>query len=273
MNEYADDMKKLASAMEAGDKDFLRDMHRKAMIELEIYKELPCNGRRFAPPIAVDRDRRCVSNCSTEFAATCHMRDHRACPRVLRDKMAHLHPSKADNAAELRRALVPAAIARMIGHAEEQPSRAIDVTRTWAESRKRLLVLSGGPRAGKTVAATWAIRHLAKSALFFNPSLLFQYGTDAGYLARAMACGLLIVDDIGTEMADETGKFSSRLDVLVCTRFDAGDRTILTTNLPAGEFSRRYGQRISARIQTGGTFAAIGVTAFEAVREPGEDDE
>jgi DNA replication protein DnaC len=141
------------------------------------------------------------------------------------------------------------------------------------ESKKKLLVLSGGPRAGKTVAACWAMRQIAKSSLFFNPSLLFQYGADLGYQQRAMTCGLLVIDDIGTENSDEVGKFMSRMDVLVCTRFDAGDRTVLTTNLPASEFAKRYGQRIAARIQAGGTFAAVGATQFVVDREPGEDDE
>ncbi len=272
MSDYLEDMKTLAAAMDAGDTNVLRDLHRKALLELEVYKTLPCNGRLYLPSPKEEPDRRNVSSCDMSFESSCHMRDHRGCPKRLREALGGRYAmSHGDIAAELRRALVPGAIARLIGYREEQPSKAIDAANAWMDSKKRVLVLSGGPRAGKTVAACWAIRQMAKSALFFNPSLLFQYGADRGYQERALTCGLLVIDDIGTENADEGGKFASRLDVLVCTRFDAGDRTVLTTNLPAGEFAKRYGQRVTARIQAGGSFAAVGASQFVADREPGEE--
>jgi hypothetical protein len=175
---------------------------------------------------------------------------------------------------------VPAAIAKLIGFEAEKRSASIAAADEWASSGKRVLVISGGTRAGKTVAACWLIRRLGKSALFFNPELLTRYGGDDGYQMRAASCGLLIVDDLGSEMSDQAGRFQARLEAMLCMRYDAGERTVLTTNLTAGDFAKRYGKRISERVRTGGKFAAVGAEVFPepeppashwTEREPGEE--
>jgi hypothetical protein len=266
-------MKQLATAMEQGDTDAIKAMHRAALLELAVYEQLPCNGRINSPGPR-EKDRRSLSNCTLEFAATCPMRDHRACPRVLREAMAGRYGSSpSDVAAEMRRALVPSAIASLVAHGQCKKTKAISAAEQWANGPARVLVLSGGPRVGKTVAACWVVHHLGKSALFYNPELLGRYGGDDGYRLRAAACGLLIVDDLGTEAVDEAGRFQARLEALLCTRYDSGLRTILTTNLAAGAFAKRYGDRVAARIQTGGKFIALGVSDVPADREPGSDDD
>ncbi len=61
------------------------------------------------------------------------------------------------------------------------------------------------------------------------------------------ACDLLIVDDLGTEMA---GQFTtSALYVLLNDRICAGKPIILSTNLTSEDFAHRYNRQIASRLR------------------------
>ena len=64
---------------------------------------------------------------------------------------------------------------------------------------------------------------------------------------RCMACDLLILDDLGSEMA--TAFVVSALYQIVNTRLMTGKKTILSTNLTPEEVGRRYGAAIRSRLE------------------------
>lgn len=68
-----------------------------------------------------------------------------------------------------------------------------------------------------------------------------------GDVERALACDLLIVDDLGTEMT--TVFVQSALYEIVNTRLMRGKKTIISTNLTPDEIGKRYGQAVRSRIE------------------------
>ncbi len=70
---------------------------------------------------------------------------------------------------------------------------------------------------------------------------------------KYLACDLLIVDDLGTEMP---GQFTtSALYGLVNDRIQAGKPTIISTNLTSEEFAHRYNRQIASRLR--GSFVRV----------------
>ena len=70
-------------------------------------------------------------------------------------------------------------------------------------------------------------------------------------------CSMLAIDDLGMEYADAKGSFLSLLDGLVNARYAASLRTVITTNLGAGAFRERYGERVADRIREVGRYVEI----------------
>ena len=64
---------------------------------------------------------------------------------------------------------------------------------------------------------------------------------------RYLNCDLLIMDDVGTEML--TSFVQSAFYRIVNDRLVNGRKTVLSTNLPAEEIGRRYGEAVLSRIQ------------------------
>lgn len=64
---------------------------------------------------------------------------------------------------------------------------------------------------------------------------------------RYLACDLLILDDLGTEMS--TGFTASALYTIINTRLINGSKTIISTNLSAEEIRKRYTPQIVSRIE------------------------
>ena len=67
---------------------------------------------------------------------------------------------------------------------------------------------------------------------------------------RMLACDLLILDDLGTEMP--TPMADSALYTLINTRLEAGKKMIISTNLSFDELKKRYSPQIYSRLR--GTF-------------------
>ena len=65
-------------------------------------------------------------------------------------------------------------------------------------------------------------------------------------IRRLQTCDLLVLDDLGTEMVTEFTK--SALYTLINTRLLGGKKTIVSTNLTAGEMERAYTQQICSRL-------------------------
>jgi DNA replication protein DnaC len=163
-----------------------------------------------------------------------------------------------------------------------------------AVGTRDMLVLSGAPGCGKTVAAAlWATEDVRKDECWeYTDHLGNVYGHtgnrfkgqvvvwvtaaklarweryDQDEMAKLLKVGKLVIDDLGGEYLDKGGFYASLLDELINER-QAGSRpTILTTNLDAAGFSTRYGERIVDRIREGGRFFACGNASLRRKPSP-----
>ena len=141
-----------------------------------------------------------------------------------------------------------------------------------------LLVLSGSPGCGKTIAAAlWVWQYLRDpkrwTANDYDRQINFKGSVPiwvtAARLSRwdrydeeavkaLLTTRRLVVDDLGGEYLDKNGFYTGLLDELVNEREANRRATIFTTNLNAKAFRDRYGERIYDRIKEGGRFIACG---------------
>ena len=121
------------------------------------------------------------------------------------------------------------------------------------------LLFSGATGLGKTFLSACIARQVADrgfSVVYETAIRLFQdfetekFGApqeEQGSLTRKyLACDLLIIDDLGTEM---TTQFTvSALYHVINTRMMAGRATIISTNLMPDTFDKRYSPQIASRV-------------------------
>lgn len=151
-----------------------------------------------------------------------------------------------------------------------EDTEALLAVKAWlADSSKTWLVLCGTKGAGKTVAATWAVREAIKTgsdgAFRRMTEVLKLSGFDSGasefdFLKRV---DMLVLDDAGTETLSDWAR--AQLHEIVDARHEAYRRTILTSNLmwrakgASGEgLEQRLGERIVDRITQAGTVRQVG---------------
>jgi len=139
-----------------------------------------------------------------------------------------------------------------------------------ALGRKPMAVLAGPVGGGKTVAAAHAMavnlpwhhdERRPLKALFVPAYELMQispYGSD---LERLSQPDVLVLDDLGREYLDEKGFLLALIDALLNHRYDRGLITVMTTNLNAVSFSKRYGERIVDRLREVGTFIEANIAS------------
>ena len=121
------------------------------------------------------------------------------------------------------------------------------------------LLFSGDTGLGKTFLSACIARTVADSGysvmyesaghLFTNMERAKFYHDDQARREseKYLACDLLIVDDLGTEMP---GQFTtSALYGLINDRILAGKPTIISTNLTSEEIGQRYSRQIAARLR------------------------
>jgi DNA replication protein DnaC len=130
--------------------------------------------------------------------------------------------------------------------------------REWSPSAEGILVLSGPPGCGKTVAATWWAlngKHAPRfvRATAFATASRYQNDERDSWLAGRS----LVLDDLGTEYADSKGSFLVDLDELVDTFYADKKPLVITTNCTAAEFKKRYGERVTDRIRECGSWFSI----------------
>ena len=174
--------------------------------------------------------------------------------RVTRE-LAELEQREAERASNSHRAgLIANGFPRRGIEAASDPrgTRAVLMLREWSTAEgQTIAVLSGNPGCGKTVAAcVYALArasagHFACAGEFAASS---HYGDDR---KRWLAAGVLVVDDIGAERGE------CDWDLLVNKFY--GDKRILimTTNLDAAAFRKRYGERIVDRLRECGQWLAV----------------
>ena len=121
------------------------------------------------------------------------------------------------------------------------------------------LLFSGDTGLGKTFLSACIARTVADngySVMYETAGHLFgkmeraKFGGDDSARKECdkyLACDLLIVDDLGTEMP---GQFTtSALYGLLNDRILAGKPTIISTNLTSEEFAQRYNRQIASRLR------------------------
>ena len=127
------------------------------------------------------------------------------------------------------------------------------------------LLFSGDTGLGKTFLSACIARTVADngySVMYESAGHLFAKLERAKFSGdevarresdRYLACDLLIMDDLGTEMP---GQFTTAaLYSLVNDRMLSGKPTIISTNLTLEEFERRYSRQIASRLR--GSFLRI----------------
>ena len=127
------------------------------------------------------------------------------------------------------------------------------------------LLFSGDTGLGKTFLSACIARTVADngySVVYETAGHLFTKMERAKFAndeqarkecEKYLACDLLIVDDLGTEMP---GQFTtSALYGLVNDRIQSGKPTIISTNLTSEEFAHRYNRQIASRLR--GSFVRV----------------
>ena len=121
------------------------------------------------------------------------------------------------------------------------------------------LLFQGGTGLGKTFLSACVARVVAQkgfSVCYDSASAViaafeaqkFDRSEEADARVRRMlACGLMILDDLGTEMP--TPFADSALYTLINTRLNEGRNTIISTNLGYDELERRYTAQIFSRLR------------------------
>lgn len=121
------------------------------------------------------------------------------------------------------------------------------------------LFLSGAPGLGKTFLSACIARTVSENgfSVVYDTAVhifaqfeaeKFARDREAGdETRRYLACDLLILDDLGTEM--DTAFTQSALYTLLNTRLSNRKRTVVSSNLTMDDVSRRYSPQIASRLR------------------------
>lgn len=149
-------------------------------------------------------------------------------------------------------------------------TEALEAARQWLTQKKTWLTLLGGTGTGKTVAAVWAMREVARQGepvAFRTASALSRmsgFNEGAVELERLGRVSLLVVDDVGAEAQTAWGQ--GLLSELLDVRHQGFRRTILTSNLGQEPFKQRVGERLVDRIREDGRVVILGGRTLRAVK-------
>jgi hypothetical protein len=185
----------------------------------------------------------------------------------------------------LKRIGVPLPVLERIRNPEDTPSMRA-ARRYFEPDAPRWLVLLGKTSTGKTLAAAWVLgqylaRHTAWSTptgygqrpevALFTPAFEFTGASDyaekdRAWLERIQKCGLLVLDDLGSERLGEVEL--GMVQRLLMSRHANGLRTIITSNLSAETLTERYGERIAERIREVGRVVDAGKVGLRGKRAP-----
>lgn len=118
------------------------------------------------------------------------------------------------------------------------------------------LSLVGVRGVGKTFAAEWLLyRLLAREPtrsvclpFLYTPLGLLPGLGDQNFLQYLQRTSLLVIDDLGTEHLDRSGRMGGVLFEVINARWRSCRRTVITSNLGPDCFRRRYGASIGDRL-------------------------
>lgn len=193
--------------------------------------------------------------CGDIDEQACEFSAYPECPRRLEDKR---RKEAVDRRAELKRYGISERVLKVVLDGNPVETEAVKLLRAaFARDEKIcLVVLQGGVGCGKSCsAALWAIEHGARWITAKDLARTSTYDDDFRSVERARR---LVIDDLGTEYADQKGFFLSNLDGLIDARYADELPTVITTNVSAAEFKSRYGERIADRIRGSGAWVEVG---------------
>lgn len=131
-------------------------------------------------------------------------------------------------------------------------TKSVDAVTRWLRAASSYLALFGTTGCGKTLACAHALaEHGGKYLTVKKLERIFlaQYG-EALKMQDMYAefSGILVVDDVGTEL--DTEKFASSFFEVIHARQGHGRRTIFTANMPKQEFIKNYSDpRLLSRLR------------------------
>mgnify|MGYP002544920510 CR=1 FL=1 len=146
----------------------------------------------------------------------------------------------------------------------ETAERNLEICRRFARDFRpgaQNLLLFGDPGLGKTFLSACIARVVSEdgfSVVYDTAGHIFAQFEASKFrrddvdepdesVERCMACDLLILDDLGTEMT--TAFVQSALYQLLNSRLLAGRSTIISTNLDPDQIGRRYSAQIMSRLE------------------------
>jgi DNA replication protein DnaC len=145
------------------------------------------------------------------------------------------------------------------------------------EAGSRIAVLAGPPGTGKTTAAAWLclnrlLGHVADTDFRFITATelgrLPRFGEARDELLEQAMRGVLIVDDLGTERPRFPDAWQADFDELIDAVYRSNyGVAIVTTNLNARAFRKRYGARVLDRLAECGEWIPVD---GESMRKKGE---
>lgn len=180
----------------------------------------------------------------------------------------------------LRRSEVPPKPLRELGAFDRQRGHGPKAVEYLAGNRPALAMF-GTVGQGKTLAAVWAARELLSrmalgslatgqntSPVVFIAATTFARlsaysADDKAFFDGLCRVRVLVLDDVGTETL--AGVAAAHFDELIDTRINFERRTIITSNLSAGAFKERYGERIADRLRQS---AVISIGSGGSMRRP-----
>lgn len=116
---------------------------------------------------------------------------------------------------------------------------ALSVVKEWLASPLTILILTGLPDRGKTIAACWALAQ--KSGCFIKAIDIVRRGMfDTAWWSALYEAEILVLDDLGTEPLDEKGYALANVQALVDRAYDGRPRLIVTSNLALSVLSQKY---------------------------------
>jgi DNA replication protein DnaC len=118
------------------------------------------------------------------------------------------------------------------------------------------LILCGDNGTGKTLFLSFILTQMIKrdcSAYYTSVAQLdvdikssFNDNERARRLDRLLDCDFLAIDEMGKEHVKDNSYLRSRLELLLKTRFDNGDPTLIASNLDLESLESHYGSSITS---------------------------
>ncbi len=134
------------------------------------------------------------------------------------------------------------------------------------------LVFIGDNGTGKTLFLSFILTQMLKRGCSVYYTSIAQYDVDlkSGYndakrarrLEKLLDCDFLAIDEMGKEHVKNDSHLRSRIELLLKTRFDNGDATLIATNLNDETLEEHYGSSITSMLRGKYTYVPLACADF-----------